>query len=318
MDQSLLTTKDLIGMYWMALETNRTIAWVDAISNLFTSDQGQENYPFLGQSPAMREWIGGRQAKGLRQDSLTIVNRHFESTLEFAIRDLRRDKTAQIDARISEWADQDSTHWATLLSTLILNGAAGVAYDGAYFYDTAHAEGDSGAQSNSIQVDISEVAAQTHGVATAPSVEEMQHAILRGIAQIMSLKDDRGRPMNQSANGFLVLAPTSLYLTAAQAVSMVTTANSAVANLNANVLSRFSIGVEMNSELDTWTDKFAIFRTDNRIKALIRQSETTPALMSKDESSDFAFDHKAVQIGLDTWRNADYGFWQRSCLVQLT
>ncbi|MCK9994619.1 MAG: hypothetical protein Dbin4_03139, partial [Alphaproteobacteria bacterium] len=65
MDQQLLSSRAIIGRYFARLETNPGLAWVDAVSNLFTSDQRVEEYGFLGQSPKMREWVGGRQLKGL-------------------------------------------------------------------------------------------------------------------------------------------------------------------------------------------------------------------------------------------------------------
>jgi hypothetical protein len=38
----------------------------------------------------------------------------------------------------------------------------------------------------------------------------------------------------------------------------------------------------------------------------------------KDESSEYAFDNDAIQIGIDAWRGADYGLWQRACYVTMT
>ena len=72
----------------------------------------------------------------------------------------------------------------------------------------------------------------------------------------------------------------------------------------------------MNPRL-TWTDSFAVFRTDSPIKALIRQSETLDTVKMKDESSEYAFDNDAIQIGVDAWRNVGYGYWQRGCYVQM-
>ena len=37
----------------------------------------------------------------------------------------------------------------------------------------------------------------------------------------------------------------------------------------------------------------------------------------KDERSEFAFDNDAIQIGIDAWRAADYGRWQRACYVTM-
>lgn len=315
MDQSILSSRAVIGMYYARLEANPGMAWVNGVSNLFNSDQASETYPFLGQSPAMREWVGGRQAKGLSGNSLQITNKHYESTLEIALRDLRRDKTPQIEARVQELADRSMTHWASLLSTLILNGPSTVCYDGQYYFDTDHSEGSSGSQSNDITVDISALPAAVHGVVTAPSVEEMQQSILKGIAQILSFKDNQGEPMNEDAQRFLVLVPVGLYLTAVAAVSTLMTA-ALQQNLNPNMIAGLTVDVQMNARL-TWTDSFAVFRTDSPVKGLIRQSETENDLKVKDENSEFAFDNDAIQIGIDAWRNVGYGYWQRACYVTM-
>ncbi len=318
MDQSILSSRAVIGMYYARLE-NPAASWMDGVANLFGSDQASETYPFLGQNPRMREWIGGRQAKGLRASSLTIANKHYEATLEIALRDLRRDKTGQIEARVNEFADEGGAHWGTLVSALLLAAPSTLCYDGQYFFDTDHTEGDSGTQDNDITVDISALPAAVHGVVTAPSVEEMQQAIVKGIAQILSFKDDRGRPMNSNARAFLVVVPVGLWIAAVSAVSSITTAALQM-NVNPNVLAALGsmrVSVEMNPEL-TWTDSFAVFRTDSPIKAIIRQEEQAPVTKLKGEDSDFAFDNDAIQIGIDAWRGADYGLWQRGCYVTMT
>jgi hypothetical protein len=207
MDQSSLSSRAIMGMYFVRLEALPLTELIDDISNSFTSDQSGETYAFLGQSPVMREWVGGRQAKGFSGQGVTILNKHYEATIEVQKKDVRRDKTGQIEARIAEFADRGQTHWLSLLSTLLLNGTSSVCYDGQYFFDTDHSEGDSGTQSNKITVDISTLPAQVHGSVTAPSVEEMQQAILAGIVQIASFKDDKGEPMNEGANAFTVTVP---------------------------------------------------------------------------------------------------------------
>lgn len=315
MDQSLLSSRAIVGMYYARLETDTGMGWIDAMSNSFNSDQSSETYNFLGQTPAMREWIGGRQAKGFSGQGLTIVNKHYEGTLEIQKKDLRRDKTGQIEARVSEFADRGQTHWASLLSTLLLNGTSALCYDGQYFFDTDHSEGDSGTQNNKITVDISTLPAAVHGVITAPSVEEAQQVLLAGIAQILSFKDDRGEPMNENARSFMVLVPVSLFLVFSAAVAAITTA-ALQQNLNPNLIKGISIDIQMNARL-TWTDTIAIFRTDSPIKAFIRQTEQDIELKVKAEGSEFEFDNDAWQFGIDGWRGVGYGYWQRACLVTM-
>ena len=315
-DSSILSSRAVIGMYYERLAFNPGMAWIDGVSNMFTSDQASETYPFLGQSPAMREWIGGRNVNSLSGNSLSITNKHYENTLEVALRDLRRDKTGQIQARIQDFADRQLTHWASLLSTLIINAPSTVCYDGQFYFDTDHSEGSSGTQSNDITVDISALPAAQHGTVTAPSKEEMQQAILAGISGMLAFKDNQGEPINENANSFVVIVPPSLYLTAAAAAS--TVVNSALSqNMNPSQVAGMSISVQMNARLTSWADSFAIFRTDSPLKGLIRQSETEAVLKIKDENSEFAFDNDAIQIGIDSWRNVGYGDWKRAIYVTL-
>lgn len=316
MDQSLLSSRAIIGMYYARLEANPGMAWIEQVANLFGSDQASETYNFLGQSPAMREWIGGRQAKGFNGDGITILNRHYEATVEVQKKDARRDKTGQIEARMAELADRGQTHWGSLLSSLLIDAETTVCYDGQYFFDTDHSEGDSGSQSNDITVDISGLPSQVQGSTTAPSNEEAQGSIFRGISQIQGFLDDRGEPMNEGASEFLVMCPMSLYPHLLAAVTPVTTA-AALNNQNPNLLSNFRVSVMPNARLSAWTDKFAVIRTDSPIKAFIRQTEQEIEMKAKAEGSEFEFDNDAWQFGIDGWRGVGYGYWQRACLVQM-
>lgn len=314
MDQSLLSSRAVIGMYYEALAAANGIGWIDSVSNYFGSDQASETYPWLGMPPALREWIGGRQAKGFSQNGVTIANKHFEATLEIALKDLRRDKTGQIRARLAEFAQRGQTHFASLLSTLIVNGAATVCYDGQYFFDTDHSEGSSGTLSNSIQTDISALGAEAHGSVTVPSKEEMLQSITYSISQFFTFKDDQGEPINEDARAFHVMVPVGLAAAAQAALSRTNINGPGMFEIDG-----YSIALSVNPRLTaaSWTDKFVTFRTDGSIKPLIRQEETVPAIKVKDEQSEFAFDNDAIQIGIDTWRNVGYGRWQGAVLNTL-
>lgn len=316
MGLTTLSSRAIIGAYYERLNQATGANWIGLLSNYFLSDQESESYAWLGMSPTMREWIGGRHAKGFRENGIEIKNKHFEATLEVRTRDLRRDKTGQVMVRINDLADRTNAHWASLLSTLILAGPSTLCYDGQYFYDTDHSEGASGTQSNQLSIDISALPAQVHGSTTAPSVEEMQQCILKGIAQIKSFKDDQGEPMNEGANQFLVMVPTALWLTAEAAVKNAVLTSNAI-NLIPN-LSSVQIGVAENARLNDWTDRFVIFRTDGSVKPLIRQEEAPVSMKAKAEGSEFEFDNDAWQFGVDTWRNVGLGYWQHSCEIIMT
>lgn len=314
MSAQSLSSRAIIGMYYARLEQAVGMNWIGAVSNMFTSDQSSETYKWLGQAPQMREWVGGRNAKGFRDNGITIENKHYEATQEISVTDMRRDKTGQVQVRINELADRTNSHWAKILTTLIENGESTACYDGQYFFDTDHSEGDSGTQSNDISVDISTLPVTNHGSTTVPSVGEMQQVILQAIQAIYGFVDDQGEPLNETAQEFLVMVPVSLLNIAVAAVK-----NGIIDNGESNVIPNtgLNITVVSNARL-TWTTKIAVFRTDGNVKPFIRQQETEVQLKVKAEGSEFEFDNDAHQYGVDCWRNVGYGMWQGACLATMT
>jgi phage major head subunit gpT-like protein len=308
-----ITSKQVIGWFYEALDTAVQSTWLDQVSSYFTSDQAAEEYPWLGAVPKMREAVGGRQAITLPENSLVIRNKHYEATIDFAVSDLRRDKTGQVKQRIAELADQSVLHFTELLSDAILLSESTLSYDGQYHADTDHLEGNSGTQSNLISTDISALPTIVHGTTTAPSPEELQQAIIKSINQLIGLKDDRGRAMNNNARSFVVMVPVSLWVVAMNSQMMPNVAGTSVQMTTP----AFSVSVVPNANLSTWTDKFIVFRTDARTKAFIRQEETPLSLKVKAEGSDYEFDFDAHQYGVDTWRGVGNGRWQNLVINQL-
>ena len=313
MGVSSLGSRAVIGTFYKKLAQSTGAKWVEPISMLMDSDQDSETYNWLGQSPAMQEWVGGRNAKGFNENGITIENKHYEATIDILIRHLRRDKSGQVLRRIAELAQRTNSHWASLLSTLLINANSTVCYDGQFFYDTDHEEGDSGTQSNDISTDISTLPATVHGTITQPSIEEAQQVIMKSVAQLLSFKDDRGEPMNEGETDFLVMVPTGLFLPFTKALSLpVGTGVS-----EQNVPSEMNISVAMNSRL-TAASSVHTFAIGGEVSPFIRQQETLPKVAAKDETSEYAFDNDAIQIGIDAWRNTGYGYWQKAVLNELT
>jgi len=307
-----LSPEAIIGSFYQRLNVATTASWVPMLGMLFSSSQEAQEYRWLGNTPTMREWIGGRHAKGFRANGIIIRNKKFEATMEIDVDEIRRDGTGQIMVRIDELVTRTVTHWQSLMSTLILGGESGICYDGQYFFDTDHAEGDSGSQSNDITVDISGVPATVHGTATAPSAEEMRAMILAGAQQMLGLNDDQGEPMNEMARQFLVQVPTAWFSTAAAAIS------NPVVGGDTNVLTNldgFAFALAVNPRL-TWTDKLAVFRTDGSVKPFILQEEEGVTVSAVAEGSELEFNEGMHHYGVKALRNVGYGYWQHACLVQ--
>jgi len=309
MGASSLSSRAIIGQFYNRLEQNVGAEWIDPISNLFNSNQESETYKWLGMAPTMREWIGGRQAKGFRENGVTIANKTFEATMEVLVDEMRRDKTGQIMVRINEMADRVNAHWAKLLTSLIIAGEAGLCYDGQYFFDTDHSEGDSGSQSNDLTFNVT--------TPTAPTAAEMEQAIMAGVSAMMAFKDDQGEPMNENAKSFLVMVPTPFMYAAAAALKnpVIVDGSGARTNLITNI-GGFNFGLAVNPRL-SWTTKFALFRTDAETKALIRQEEEGVSVSAIAEGSELEFKENKHEYGVKAIRNVGFGYWQRALLTTL-
>ena len=317
MSAQSLGSRAIIGAYYARLEVASGQSWMTAISNLFSSDQSSETYKWLGHVPAMREWIGGRNAKGFNDNGLTIINKHYEATLQVDVADLRRDKTGQVMARVNDLADRTVSHWSSLMTTLILNGPSTACYDGQFFFDTDHTEGNNTtSQSNDIDVDISAMPVNTAAVGsvTAPAAAEMMFAILKGIEAIMGFKDNENEPINENAHNFVVMVPVALW---SHAIAAVKALRINQGEDNVISVSGMNISVEVNPRL-TWTDSFAVFRTDSAVKPFIRQQETDVQMTAIAEGSEEEFKNKRHLYGVEAWRNVGYGMWQSSCYVTMT
>ena len=310
MGASGLSSRAIIGEFYNRLEQNVGTEWIGDTSMLFDSDQASETYNWIGMSPSMREWIAGRHAKGFRENGITIVNKEYEATLEVLVKELRRDKTGQILVRVRELADRTNAHWAKLLSTLIINGESTVCYDGEYFFDTDHSEGDSGTQDNDISSNVT--------TTTAPTAAEMELAILAAVQSILGFKDNQGEPMNEGASNFRIMVPVPFLASAAAAIKnpVIVDASGSRTNTLVNI-GGFTFTLTANTRL-TWTTKFAVFRADGNTKPFIRQEETPVSIAAIAEGSELEFNENKHHYGVTASRNVGYGFWQHACLVTLT
>lgn len=315
MGASTLSSRAIIGEYYARLEQNTGLGYVNLIgTEPFPSDQAAEEYKWLGQSPSPREWIGGRQAKGLSENGVIIKNRKFESTLEISCDDIRRDKTAQIMTRVREMADRDNAHWAKLICAALVAGESTVCYDGQYFFDTDHAEGDSGAQSNSLTYSSS--------TPTTPTVAQFSGAILKSMEGICGFVDNSGEPMNEEAQEFVVMVPVPFLSTAAAAIGSEIIVDGSTSRSNtvmaAGALGGFRISLRATPRLASWTTKFGVFRADGNVKPIIRQEEEALRLSAIAEGSELEFNEDKWRFGTKAIRNVGYGYWQHAVLMTFT
>lgn len=300
-----LTSRAIIGRFYRRLEEYAKSAWWTDLAMHFPSTQETEIYRWLGMVPQVREWTGGRKVRPLRADGVTIVNKVWETTIRVDADEQRRDKTGQIMVRVNEMARRVATHPNKLLTTLMINGESSECYDGQYFFDTDHSEGDSGTQSNDITYDAT--------TPTTPTDTEMYEAIVKAIGQLLSYKDDQGEPMNEAAREFLVMVPMPFW-----SATMIALSDRNTQSINPlRDWKPFNVAWVANPRL-TWTTKFSVFRTDGETRPFIFQEELPVQVQVLAEGSELEINENQHQYGVKAIHEAGYGFWQDACLVTLT
>lgn len=302
MGASGLQYRQIIGRFFNRLEAVTSGAWENDLAFKVTTDQSQEEYKWLGMTPAVREWVGGRLAKGFRENGITIRNKTFEATLDVNVDELRRDKTSQLNVRIDELAGRVSEHWSKLLTELIVT--PGNSYDGTTFFSASHTEGDSGTQLNLLT--STQVTALNVGTANAPTVDEMQKAILGVVGYMLQYKDDQGEPMNANGRGWTIMVPPNMWAAATGALTLPNISNGTNLITNPLPLMRgFQFNVVTNPRLSADTI-FYTFRTDAPVKPFIMQEELFETGMDESE----VFKNNRILFGVKAIRNVGTAYWQ--------
>jgi len=305
--------RGVIGTFYNTLEAALADSWANLISMFVQTDQASEEYKWLGQTPAMRKWVGGRLVKELQEKGVTLVNDKFEATLGFDVDELRRDKSPQTAVRIKELALRLAEHWAKLLTDMIR--ANPTAYDGQAFFSASHSEGASGTQKNLLT--SSEVPALNVATATDPTDIEMSKAIRGIIAYQQALLDNQGEPMNTGGRNFLIMTPANLWGAAVAACQNPLVASGSGAQTNPIVNMRgYSFTPVVNPRLNQAgeDDDFYVFRTDAPARPFIMQEE----MFETSEDDTELFKHDRILFGVKALRQVGPAYWQYAAKATLS
>lgn len=312
MGVQLLTSRAVIGRLYKAIDESMVASWVPMIS-WFNEDANQltEEYAFLNRVANMREWIGPRQAKGLSEESVQVPSKEYEDTLEVKRRELRLDKSSQLQLRINELASGAVRHWAQLLSPLINNGAnslnlygAKSTYDGVDFFGSGHR----GSQDNEIGASAA--------TPTRPTSAEMVTGVLQAIETLYGFEDEQGEPANEGMSGVYVMAPRNMYgpLVGALKAMTIQGTGGPVENILGHVGSELTIDGTTNTRLSS-TSKIFVFRTDHFFKPFIRQEEEGLMVQAIAEGSEEETKNNRHLYGVHATRGVGYGQWEHAVEV---
>jgi len=297
-----LLTKGLRSEFFRRLD--ETTTRFQDLSTRIESNSDSETYKWLGSVPQMREWGTGRVARGLRTESYSVENLKYEATVEVDRDEIADDKTGQIRIRVGELAERAATHKDYLISQLLINGGtAGFnSYDGVSFFNDSHESGESGTQDNDL---TNEVVDQND-----PTSAEFKTALKAALGAMVAFKDDRGDPMSLSATGLVCVVPTTMYLTALEAVS------ATVISSTSNVLEGAAriIAFPWLTDASTWY----LLKTDGVIRPFIFQDREPVEFTALTEDSDEGFRREKFLYGVRARYRMTYGYWQYAVRTDFT
>ncbi len=289
-----LLTKGLRSEFFQRFDAATT--YYQDLTTRIQSNAESETYRWLGSVPRMREFGTGRLARGLGTETYTVENMKYESTLEVDRDEVSDDKTGQIRIRIGELAVRAATHKDFLISQLLINGETSGfnSYDGVSFFNDAHASGASGAQDNKLT--------SSAVIPDDPTTTEFKSALKAAIAAMLGFKDDQADPMSISATGLVCVVPTTMYLTALEAVS------ATMVSSTSNVVQ----GAARIIAFPWLTDvsKWYLLKTDGVIRPFIFQDREPVEFTALTEESDEGFRREKFLYGVRARYRVAYGYWQ--------
>lgn len=232
------------------------------------------DYTWLAELPAMKEWIGKRALKTLKDYFYTISKKDWESSISVKRDDFIFDNLGIVTVKVNQLIHTINKHYNNLVFGLIaLNGTC---FDGKKFFDTH------------------EVGEKTYTNLTDAKLTE--DALFDAIAFMQSIEDENGDALGIEPS-LLCVAP-DLYKTAKKILG------SKVIEGSDNIaLDMVKLKIVRQMDKGTW----CLLDTTQPLKPFILQITKVGKL--EEDTSDM-FKEKKVHYGVDTMDNAGYGFWQ--------
>lgn len=116
----------------------RETAFYTQIATTVPSTTVSNTYGWLGDFPRLREWVGDRVVKDIKESGYTITNKLFEATLGIQRTQIEDDQFGHYSPIAASMGQEAAQHPDVLISALIEGGFAATCYDGQYFFDTDH------------------------------------------------------------------------------------------------------------------------------------------------------------------------------------
>lgn len=311
-----LSSVGIIGLMLSIMEVATRTPWSFMLSHQnFDAQDDTVEYAFASATPQMRRWVGGRNAKRLFAQSVSLKSEPFEATVVDFVKNWVYDKTGMLRKRVENFIGRSYTHWDKLATEVLLLGESTYTYDGAYFFSASHSTGDSGTIKNLLT--SSEISALNVSSTSAVTTLEAADIIFGLLAYFQTFKDDVGEPIHEDLSSMMVMVPSVHYGAFASAASAKTVTNGTITRDNPlAVMPDLNIVVKANTRLTDATKIYAFAL--NGDPAFILQQQGPVKMSSKAEGSDFEHDTDQWEFGMQASRTVGLFCWQAAIKATLS
>lgn len=268
-----------------------TDTYWEKVAMLVPSSGAQENYGWLGNMPALRQWIGERAIKKLIKRSYSIENLDFEASVEILRKEIEDDAYG-VYAPVFQSMGESAAQWPDqLIFDLIVKGFDDKCYDEQPFFSKNHPVG---TENNSLKVSN-----MSNKPLSLASYTEAR-------AAMMSFKNDELQPLGVVPN--ILVVPPALEDMGKRIVESEFVDIGGVTQSNTYKGTAELLVVPRLAGHDT---KWFLLDTRKAIKPLIFQSRKEPEFAAiTDPNSEHVFKNNSFLYGVDARGNVGFSFWQ--------
>jgi phage major head subunit gpT-like protein len=124
--------------FQQAYDSAMAASFYDRVSTTVPSTNASETYGWLGDFPDLREWVGDRVVKDMKEQAYQIANKEWESTVGVKRPQIEDDNLGIYTPMVRSMGQSAARHPDKLIAQLIKSGATELCYDGQNFFDTDH------------------------------------------------------------------------------------------------------------------------------------------------------------------------------------
>lgn len=257
---------------------------IKQVAMMAPSNNASEKYGWLGDIPAVQEWLGEVKAKELSEYDYTITNKNWQTAIQIDKNSLDDDQYGMIRDRVNEMPRAILEHRWEMIEDLFAGGTTGLSYDGSAFFADRDSPNDN-------------LLAGTG----AASTSTIKTDILSAYAAMYNFTSDQGRALRLKMD--TIVCPVEIYGLVLEAVTAVQGQSSA--NVPAMLIKNV---IPLPGQTDT-NDWYGLC-TSRSIKPFILQTrqEPTPELDAPKKNRQMTFFAHGRS-------NAGYGFHQLAVKV---